>query len=127
MSFSDYLEGKVLDHVFGLAAFTQPTLYIALSTADPTDAGSGLTEPAGNGYARVQHSGWSRTGNTVSNSTAVTFPQATGSWGTITHFAIMDAATAGNVLASGSVSPSQAVVSGNTVEFAIGDLQCSLD
>ena len=48
MSFSDYAEGKVLDHVFNLAAFTQPTLYLAVSTAAPTDAGSGAAEPSGN-------------------------------------------------------------------------------
>ena len=41
--FSDYLETKVLDHVFGGTSYTAPTtLYVALYTAAPTDTGSGF-------------------------------------------------------------------------------------
>ena len=50
--FSDYLEDKVLDHVFGGNAFTAPTtLYVALYTVAPSDTGGG-TEVSGGAYAR---------------------------------------------------------------------------
>lgn len=127
-SFSNYAENAILNHVFKGTAMTQPTnLYIALSTADPTDDGSGLAEPVGNGYARVNHNTWTITGNAVSNNGAASFPQATGSWGTITHFAVYDALTAGNMIIHGTVTPSQAIVSGNTPSFPTGQLSGTLD
>jgi hypothetical protein len=128
--FSDYLEGNLLDHVFSIgagSAYAQPSLYVALSTADPGETGAGLAEPAGNAYARVAFADWARTNNTVSNNSNVTFPEATGNWGTITHFAVMDASTGGNVLMSSTVSPSQSVISGNTMLFKTGNLTVSLD
>jgi len=130
MSFSDFLEGELLDHVFKIgAAFPQPTnIYIALSTADPLDDNSGLAEPVGNGYARVLNNvNWARTVSQIDNNAAVTFPQATGSWGTITHFGIFDAITAGNQLGSGALSTSRLVNSGDTPEFAINDITVTLD
>ena len=40
--FSDFLETKVLEHVFGGSAYTAPTtLHIALYTAAPSDSGGG--------------------------------------------------------------------------------------
>ena len=51
-AFSDYLENKVLGHVFGGTAYTAPsTLYVALYTVAPSDTGGG-TEVSGGGYAR---------------------------------------------------------------------------
>lgn len=129
MSFSDYLEAELLDHVFKRdAGYTQPSnLYIALSTANPGDDGAGLAEPSGNGYARQLCNAWDRTANQVSNTSDVTFDEATGSWGTITYFAVFDALSGGNMLGSGAVSPSQAVVSGNTVVFKANQLTVDLD
>jgi len=129
-SFSNYWENKILDHVFNKAAYSAPTIYVGLSTADPGESGSGLAEPSGNGYSRVQTSAsiWSSaSGGSLSNSQDVTFPEATGSWGTVTHFVLMDAASGGNVLAYGSLSQSKTVSSGDTVKFATGGLGISLD
>jgi len=129
-SFSDYWENKILDHIFGKANYTPPTIYVGLSTADPLDDGSGLAEPTGNGYARVQTSiaDWNvASTGTIDNTNAITFPEATDSWGTITHFALFDAATAGNMLAYGALSQSKAIVSGDTAKFDVGDLDVSLD
>lgn len=128
-SFSDYLENKVLDHIVGKTSFTMPTAYVALSTTDFTDAGTGGTEP-GDTYARVTTSGadWAvASGGATSNAAAITFPQASASWGTIGYFAVFDAATVGNMLFHGTVSPSKAVGAGDTPEFAIGDLDVTLD
>lgn len=129
MSFSDYAEGKVLDHVFGIAAFTQPTLYLAVSTADPTDAGTGAAEPVGNAYARVATVGadWARSVSTVSNDVEMAFPEATGSWGTLTHFALYDASTGGNMIAHGALTTSKAIADAETLRFPIGNLTFALD
>jgi len=130
-SFSNYLENKLLDHVFMKTAFSQPTyIYVALSTADPGEDGSGISEPSGNGYARVQTSGddWNAAANGhIDNANDITFPEATGDWGTITHFALFDAATDGNMLAYGSLSQSKTIGSGDTAKFKAGDLDVTLD
>ena len=129
-SFANYLENKVLDHILGKTAYTMPAAYIVLSTADPTDAGTGLAEPVGGAYARkaTVAADWAVAANgATSNANALTFPQATGNWGTITHFAIMDAATAGNVLAHGALTLSKAINTGDTATFAAGDLDITLD
>ncbi|MFQ5428513.1 MAG: hypothetical protein ACE5EZ_05980 [Thermodesulfobacteriota bacterium] len=130
MSFSDYLELKVLDHVFGKAAYTMPTAYIGLSTADPLDTGVGLAEPVGGAYARVATSAldWNAAAaGATSNANALTFTQATGSWGTVSHFAVFDAPTAGNMLASGALTTPKAVGNGDTVKFDVGQLTATLD
>lgn len=134
-SFSDFLENEILDHITGKGAYSSPTVYIALCTADPTDAGTGanMNEVANsNAYARVTTSAatWdAASSGATANAAAITFTAASGSWGTITHFALVDSAThgAGNMLAHGSLSVSKAVGSGDVVEFAIGDLDITLD
>lgn len=128
--FSDYWENKILDHIFGKGNYTPPTIYIGLSTADPTDDGSGLAEPSGNGYTRVQTSAsdWNTASNgLVDNASNITFAQATRNWGMITHFALFDAATAGNMLAHGALSQSKSITESDTARFETGDLAISLD
>lgn len=133
---SDYLEKKILDHVFGAVAYTAPaTVYVGLATAAITDAstGSTVTEPSGNAYARVAVTNNATnfpaaTGTTATKQNAlITFPTPTGSWGTVTHFFIADASTAGNILAWGDLTASQTIASGNTVTFAANSITITLD
>ena len=129
-SFADFWENEVLDHLFGKGSYTPPTIYVGLSTADPTDDASGLAEPSGNSYARVATSGadWNTaSGGTIDNANEISFPQASGSWGTLTHFALFDAASSGNMLAHGSLNVSKSISSGDTAKFPAGDLNVSLD
>lgn len=131
-SFTDYLENRVLDHIFGATASTAPaTLYVGLSTTTITDAGGNITEPSGNGYARVAVTNNSTnfpaaSGGAKANGTAITFPQASGSWGTVIDFFISDASSAGNIYGYGTLTVSKAVTSGDTLSFAIGDLDITL-
>lgn len=132
-SFSDYLENKLLDHIFGVTAYTAstPNVYVALSTADPLDTGAGIAEPSGNNYSRVAvaNSGtnWDTAASgATANKTAITFPTASGSWGTITHFAIFDNGGT-NMLMHGSLTTQKAVGTGDTPKFNIGDLDVTLD
>ena len=129
-SFADYWENEILDHLFGKGSYTPPTIYVGLSTADPTDDASGVAEPSGNAYARVQTAGsdWNvASGGAIDNANDINFPEATGSWGTITHFALFDATSGGNMLAHGSLNTSKAIDSGDTARFAAGDLDVTLD
>lgn len=129
-SFNDYTEAAVLDHITGKTLFTKPTAYVGLSTADPTDDASGLAEPSGNNYSRVTTSGsdWDAAASgATANAAALTFPEASGSWGTVTHFALFDAASAGNMLCHGTLGASRVIVSGQTPRFAIGEFDITLD
>lgn len=134
MSASDYLEGKLWDHTFGLATFTTAAnLYVALFTATPSDAGGGTEVTIGsNAYARVQvansSSTWTRSANVISNNTVITFPTPTPSaWGTITHGALFDASSAGNMYGWGALATSIATVAGTAVDFPIGSLTFTID
>ncbi len=126
-SFTDFMENELLDHIFN-AAYTAPTtVYVALATADPTDAATGasMNEVANaNAYARTAITFGAASARRVTQSGVVTFPQASGSWGTVTHWAITDNAThgAGNVMAHGAFASGQAIVSGNTPSIASGQI-----
>jgi len=124
-AFSDYLENKVLDHVFGGNAYSAPgTLYLALYTSDPGDDNSG-TECSGTSYAR-QTIAFTVTADTASNTSAVEFPTAGSSWGTITHVGILDALTSGNLLAHGALTSAKTVASGDVFRVPAGDLDITL-
>lgn len=126
-SITDFLENELMDHIFN-AAYTAPTnVYLALATADPTDAATGasMNEVANSGsYARTEITFGVSAARRVTQDANVTFPQATGSWGTVTHWAITDSAThgAGNVLAHGAFGTSKSIVSGNTPSVASGEV-----
>ena len=126
MSFSNYLETKILDHVFGGTAYTAPsTLYIGLHTSNPDEDDSG-TEVSGGGYAR-QSDTFTTSGNTTSNDSAVEFPTATANYGTVTHVGIYDASTAGNLMAYAALSSSKTIETGDVFRIPAGDLDITLD
>ena len=129
MSFSDDAEAKVLDHVFGLATYTTPTLYLGVSTSDPTETGGGVSEPVGNGYARIatDPADWERFVNVVDNANELTFAEATGSWGTITHFALYDAASGGNLVIYGALATARSISAATTLRFPATNLTFTLD
>ena len=100
-----------------------PTAFVALFVGDPTDAGSGGAEVSGVSYARVETAGadWNAAASgSISNANDIEFPEAGGAWGTVDYFAIYDASTAGNLLASGVLDTSKAVGIGDTPKFAGG-------
>ena len=128
MSFSNYLETEILDHVFGAAAYTAPaTLYVALHTANPDEDGSGAeVTTSGTGYAR-QTVTFTTSGNTTSNDAAVEFPTATANYGTVSHVGVWDASTAGNLLAYAALSSSKTIETGDVFRIPAGDLDITLD
>lgn len=145
-SMSNYLENKILDHIFRATSYSQPsTIAIALCTAAPSDSstGSTITEVSGGSYARVDLSApanatWngthgnttgasSGTDGTIENASTITFPTASADWGTVTHVAICDATTNGNLLFYGALTVSKVVSNGDTFTFQASQLSIQID
>ena len=127
MSFTNFLETEILDHVFAGAAYTAPaTKYLALFTAVSDGEAGSVTEVSGNAYAR-QAMAFTTSGATTSNNAAVEFPTATGSWGTITHVGIFDASTSGNLMVYATLTASKAIASGDVFRVPSGDLDITLN
>lgn len=129
---SDYLELKLLDHIVGKTSYTMPTVYLALCSATVTDAmtGSTITEVSYTGYARKVTAGgdWNAAaaGN-IDNAAELAFPECTAGSDTVTHFALVDASSAGNLLCYGTLTTPLAISVGVTPKFSAGDLDISLD
>ena len=127
MSFSNTYETTVLQWTFTSDSVTRPTAwYLGLFTANPDEDGSGATEISGNGYARKSVS-FTVSGNLATNSAAVEFDVATGSWGTISHVAVFDASSGGNQIAYAALTTSKAIDTGDVLRFPAGDVDITLD
>ena len=109
-------------------AWTAFNAYVALFTTATTDAGGG-TEVTGGGYARqlVGLSAASGAGGLTSNAADIVFPTATADWGTVTHVAIMDAATAGNMIMHSPLDASKTIAAGDTFKINATELVCTID
>lgn len=124
-SATDFLEGKLLDHALRIASWTMPSgLWVALYTTATSDAGGG-TEVTGGSYARQPVTfGAGAAANERANSAALSFPNMPAV--TVTHAAIHDAVTAGNMHWHGALSSSVVMVAGNTFSFGVGEIDCIL-
>lgn len=119
---SDYLENEILDHILSVGSYTMPTnVYVGLSLASFNDDNSG-TEITGNNYARVVASFGVAASGTSSNDAAIEFSAATGTWGSVSHFGIFDAASAGNLLIHGAFTTAKTIASGDILKIPTGDL-----
>jgi hypothetical protein len=129
-SFTDYTENLVLTWLFTGSSATRPTAwYVGLFTAAPSDTGGG-TEVTGNAYARVATGTMSISGTSPTNCTnaaAIEFAAASGgNWGTITHVAIFDASTSGNMLGWAALTTSRTINDGDILRIPAGDLDITL-
>ena len=126
---TNYAEDLVLDWLFTTASATRPTSwYVGLYTVAPGEGGGG-TEVSGGSYARVSAtftvSGTAPT--TASNSAAVEFPEATGSWGTIVAAGMFDSLSSGNLIAFASLTTSKSIGTGDVLRFNTGEIDITLD
>jgi hypothetical protein len=129
MAFTNFTEDLVLDWLLTTGTATRPTQWhVGLFTAAPGETGGG-TEVAGNNYSRkavtFNVSGTAPT--LATNASAIEFDPASASWGTITHIAVFDAATSGNMLVYAELSTSKAIGSGDVFRIPAGDLDITLD
>jgi hypothetical protein len=124
--FSNYLENALVNAVLRNTTYTSPaTVYVALFTTDPTDAGSG-TELSGNAYARTAVTFGAPSNGVTTNSADVTFATATASWGVVTHIGLYDALTSGNLLFHTPLDSSKTIDSGDIFKIASGSLSVTL-
>ena len=125
-AFSDYSEDGVFDHLLRNSALTSPvTVYAALFTDSVDDDASG-TEVTGGSYAREAITFGAPSNGSGSNSGAITFTTATAGWGTVTHMAIFDHVSAGNLIFWGALAVSRAVLDGDIALFPISALTVTL-
>jgi hypothetical protein len=106
-------------------------VYVGLLTVAGSDSAGG-TEVSGGSYARIDSNGlWaapvSGSPSSVANNATITFPTASGSWGTVVAFALYDAVSGGNRYAWGDLTVNKAVGSGDTASYASGALVLTLD
>lgn len=134
--FTDATEQAILNGFFTDPAWTPPsTLYLALSSTTPTEAGGNFTEPSGGSYARVSTvaADWDAASGTApaskANGAVKTFPTASADWvaaANLTHFGIYDASSAGNLLCFGALTVAKPVLNGDTASFGAGALVVKL-
>jgi hypothetical protein len=150
--FSDFTEEAMLDLLFASATVSwsdqtasaslrtgtpsttdAPQIFVGLATGVIADTETGtsiVNECAGGSYARKSTvaADWNAaSAGTTDNANAITFVQASASWGVVTHFFLCDKLTTGNMIGWGSLTSSKTIDNGDTPEFAVGDLNVSLD
>jgi len=129
---SDSAEKLVLDYLMTAGSVTRPTAwYVALYTSAPNDAStgsSGGTEVSGNGYSRqsVTFAAASSPGGTTTSTNAQSFTASGGDFGTVTHMAIIDASSGGNMIWHGALTTSRVVSDGDTLTFSAGNIALTL-
>ncbi len=109
MPASNYLRGKVTDHVLRNTSYTSPIkVYVALHTSDPTVNATPGTEIAAAWYARQEATFAAQvTAGQTANSGTITYPGVQTSAVTVTHFSLWDALTLGNMLEFAPLSASK--------------------
>ena len=123
---SNYLENALINATLRNTSYTSPAaVYIGLYTSDPTDANTG-TEVSGGSYTRTAVTMGSPTDGVSTNTAAVEFPQASGSWGTVGWIGILDATSSGNLLYHTALDTSKTISSGDIFKIAIGGLSVTL-
>ena len=137
-NFSDQMENDIINHFLrNVTSTAKETHYLALFTADSgLEANLPTAECAGDAYARATVTFTAATDETASgtsqNVATVTWAEATGAWGAITHVAIVDHVsnvtwgTNVNVLMWGALDATKTVNTGDTFKIAAGDLDITV-
>lgn len=128
MSAANYFDKKLLDQLTGVAAFSWPTLFLGLFTADPTVAGLLTSEVSASGYARLSLAGImgaaDATGFCV-NTSLIAIGPAAANWGTVNFLGIVDTATLGigNMIWPGVPSQPRTITTGQTFQIPAGQFR----
>lgn len=128
--FSDYFENAIIDQMRNVAG-PQVAVYVALFVSPVTDAqleaGTLTNEVSGGAYARQLAGLSAASDGTSQNASDIAFPTAMTNWGEVTHVALMDAETGGNVLMYSALDVSKTVNAGDTFKINAGDLDVTVD
>ena len=125
---SNFLENALINATLRNTTYTSvATVYVSLWTSDPTDAGSGTeVSTVGTSYARTAVTFGAPSNGVSTNSADVTFPTATGSFGTVGWIGINDASTAGNLLYHTALDTAKAIDTGDIFKITTGNLSVTL-
>lgn len=133
--FVDAEEQDLLEYWFAGTALPNSPTHIGLMTTLPSDDGTtGIAEVTGGAYARQalakNSTNWGSSTSgapaTIQSLVAVTFPEATASWGTVKGWGYWTAVSAGTLLYFAALDTNKLISSGDTAQFAIGDLVAKL-
>ena len=142
MSLHDVIEREILDHIFGNGGggvqdyVPPPTLYLALSTNDPGEIGFTIAEPGDTNYARQSMpnntTNWAAAVDdsgvgTKTNLLDLTFPAAATGYGTISHWALFDALSGGNMIVYGTLTPNVGIGASEQLTIKAGSLKITCD
>ena len=134
MSFSNAAETAILEQVFKGVALPwdgNANLWLALHTADPTEAGLISAEANYGAYARIpldRTTDITVNGNQISNTNLEQFAQCTSGSNTITHASIVTSASgAGVVVVKGALNTAITVAAGIQPQFGAGSLTFELE
>ena len=124
MAINSTLANQLLAATLTGNTYTGPAnLYMSLYSTTTT-----TTELSGSGYARQEIEFTLDTGNVRATNTAdVVFGNATADWATARSWAVTDASTAGNVLYSNALSPTQSLKDTYNLTFPAGDVIITFD
>jgi hypothetical protein len=123
---SNYLENALINATLRATSYTSPSVvYVGLFLSDPTDAGSG-TEVSGGSYARRSVTFAAPSNGASASNADVTFPQATATWGTITHVGLFDALTSGNLLYHTALDASKLIETNDIFKINSGSLTVTI-
>lgn len=146
-SLTDYAENKIVDALLrGQSLGAPATMYVGLATAASSCETGSVTEvsTSGTAYARAavtsSLANWAGTqsagsttassgtgGQTSNNGTITIGSTATASWGSVTHFFLADASTAGNIWICQSLTTAKTINSGDPAPtFSAGALTFTL-
>lgn len=135
MSFTNWMENVVLNHIFAKSTFSPWTIYVGLSSSNPGEGATGgncKEMPDQRGYARVQTSSgqWTTSsGGVIYNAAEIVFNTASGNWGTVTHFVLTTSGSygGGSVLLYGALYASRYIAAYSRPRFDPGQLSVSLN
>jgi hypothetical protein len=133
-SLTTYLKDALYNHVLRNTSYTSPTtVYLGLMTDNPTDAGLQTAEVDDHpnytsGYSRQAIAFDAPSDGSGSNSAEESFGAVvtTGPM-TITHVALFDAATAGNMLKYAALTSTKEISNGDIFKYPAGNLTSEFD
>lgn len=127
---TSYWRNKIMDDMYQASSGNQ--FYIGLSSSAPTDAGTNVTEPVSNGYARVQITAFTQAADgSIENTNDIVFPVSTGTWfpetRLATHWVLFDGAGANaHLLSAGTLEEPIGIWKNTTVTIAAGKVVITL-
>lgn len=131
---TNYLANKLIDHLTGTADFIAPgAFYVGLFTDNPTDAGLTASEVVGGSYSRIIISFGAAASRQALSDAIAQFPEALEPWGIVTHYGVMDAVAAGNMLIYGEMQDealnvvTRNVQVGDIVRWKLGNFKLSIE